>query len=195
MAELSFIKTQTGLVPHTEHDKVTYDKWKIGSVIISDFKKVRNPQFHRRFFALLNLGFDYYEPSNGVLTKDEKAIAKRIFETLDSYNGNNGVMIEFGREYMSAEVEYRKSQIENIEKEFNSFRYWLVEEAGYYETKITPTGTVKVPKSISFASMEEVEFQQLYKACFSVLWRFVLSRAFQSEIEAQNAVDNLLSFV
>lgn len=195
MAELTFVKTSSGLVPATDQDKEIYNKWKLGSVISSNFKKNRNPLYHRKFFALLNLGFDYYEPSNGVLTKSERQLAKRIFETLDNYNGNNGVMINFGREYMSAEAELRRQEITNIEKEFNSFRLWLVEEAGFYETKITPTGTVKVPKSISFASMEEIEFQSLYKSCFSVLWRFVLSRSFESEQGVQNAIANLESFI
>ena len=72
MAELAFIKTKSGLAPLTESDKETFDKWKLGSVFRADFTKVRNPQFHRKFFSLLNLTFDYYEPSSGVLTKDEK---------------------------------------------------------------------------------------------------------------------------
>ena len=31
----------------------------------ADFKLVRNPAFHRRYFALLNLGFEYWEPTGG----------------------------------------------------------------------------------------------------------------------------------
>lgn len=35
---------------------------KIGHLIHADFKRIRNPLFHRKFFALLRLAFDAWEP-------------------------------------------------------------------------------------------------------------------------------------
>ncbi|HBX8312855.1 TPA: DUF1367 family protein, partial [Klebsiella pneumoniae] len=52
----------------------------------------------------------------------------------------------------------------------------------------------KHPRSISFASMDECEFQELYKASLDVLWRWILSRSFNSLQEAENAANQLLSF-
>lgn len=37
-------------------------KIKLGSVIHADFKKMRNPKFHRKAFALFNLAFQYWQP-------------------------------------------------------------------------------------------------------------------------------------
>ena len=194
MAELSFIKTSGGLVPHTDHDKVIFDKWKLGAVIAGNFKQVRNPRFHRKFFALLNLTFDYYEPSSGVLTADEKRIATKIFMTLDNHNNKNGFFIDFGREFMRSESEERRATIESIEKAFEPFRKWLIVEAGYYDETHVPGGTVREAKSISFARMEDIEFSRLYKSVFDVCWRFVLSRVFKCEEDAESAATNLLTY-
>ena len=194
MAELCFIKQSGGLVPHTDHDRVIFDNWKLGSVIAGNFKQVRNPEVHKRFFALLNLTFDYYEPSSGVLTADEKRIAKKIFLTLDNHNNKNGFFIDFGREFMRSESEERRATIESIEKAFEPFRKWLTIEAGFYDEIPVPGGFVKEAKSISFAKMEDIEFSQLYKAVFDVCWRFVLSRVFSSEAEAEEAAISLLNF-
>lgn len=194
MAELSFIKTRAGLVPHTDHDKEIFDKWKLGAVIAGDFKRVRNPKFHRKFFALLNLTFDYYEPASGVLTADEKRIAKKIFMTLDNFNNQNGVMLDFGREFLRAESEKRRSEIVAIEKCSEPFRKWLIIECGFFDWVNTPSGNIKVARSISFAKMDDIEFGFLYKSVFSVCWSFVLSRYFKTESEAEGAAVNLLSY-
>lgn len=194
MAELSFIKTNVGLVPHTDHDKEVFNKWKLGAVIAGNFKQVRNPKFHRKFFALLNLTFDYYEPSSGVLTADEKRIATKIFMTLDNHNNKNGFFIDFGREFMRSESEERRATIESIEKAFEPFRKWLIVEAGYFDETHVPGGIVKEAKSISFAKMEDIEFSQLYKSVFDVCWRFILSRVFKDEREAEEAAVSLLNF-
>ena len=194
MAELAFVKTSAGLVPHTEHDKEIFDKWKLGGVISGEFKQVRNPRFHRKFFALLNLAFDYWEPEGGVLSCSERQLSTKIFKMLDDNNGNSGFFLQVGRDFLRAEIEFRKSQIENIYKSFEVFRHWAVENAGFFETHNTPTGQVIIAKSISFAKMEQLEFDQLYKSVFNVLWKFVLSRAFKDKQEAEQAAINMLNF-
>lgn len=194
MAELSFIKTSNGLVPATEGDKETFDKWKSGRVITGKFSQSRNYEYHKRFFALMNLAFEYYEPTGGVLTMDEKRIAKKIFETMESYGNQDGTILAFGREFMKKLAEQRKSKITDIQKAFDPFRKEMIIEAGYFETVVTPTGVKKVAKSISFSSMDELEFRELYKAVFSTLWRFVLSRHFSTEEEAENAARMMLEF-
>jgi hypothetical protein len=42
--------------------------------------------------------------------------------------------------------------------------------------------------------MNELEFQQLYKAALDVLWRWVLSRSFRCRDEAENVAAQLLGF-
>lgn len=65
--ELQLIKHSSGiLIPATpETSDLLQSKIKLGSVLVAEFRQVRNPAFHRRFFALLNLGFEYWEPTGG----------------------------------------------------------------------------------------------------------------------------------
>ncbi|EAS8217436.1 DUF1367 family protein, partial [Salmonella enterica subsp. enterica serovar Newport] len=42
--------------------------------------------------------------------------------------------------------------------------------------------------------MDEVEFQQLYKSALDVLWRWILSRTFRTQREAENAAAQLMSW-
>lgn len=194
MAEVHFVKTSIGLVPASHADKEIFNKWKGGAIICGKFSQVRNYKYHKKLFGLLNLAFDYYEPSSGVLTRDEKRLAKKIFQTLDNYNNNNGFMLNWGREFLKAEIESRKSQIVNIQKAFEPFRTEMIIESGYFDEVKTPLGIKKYAKSISFSSMDEYEFGELYKAMFDTLWHFVLSRYFPNEQEAENAAALMLNY-
>ncbi|MGO0305058.1 DUF1367 family protein [Endozoicomonas acroporae] len=63
MAELSLQKVSAQmLVPVSDDDQMFIRQLKTGQVIRAEFRKTRNPHFHRKFFALLKLGFDHFEP-------------------------------------------------------------------------------------------------------------------------------------
>lgn len=47
--------------------------------------------------------------------------------------------------------------------------------------------------TISFAKMDQEEFNAFYKACFNVCWYMILCNQFSSEEEAQVAIEHLLS--
>jgi hypothetical protein len=194
MNEVYFIKTSGGLVPSTEADKEIFNKWKLGRVICGKFKQIRSYDFHKRYFGLLNLAFEYYEPSSGVLTSDEKRIATKIFKELDFHSEGTGTLLEYGREFLRRESEERKKNIENIQQAFEPFRNDMTIEAGFYDYVQVPTGIKKVAKSVSFSSMDEMEFRELYKSMFNTLWRFVLSRHFTTEQDAENAAVRMLNF-
>ncbi len=79
MAELTLVKgTDLMLIPVSDDDQTFVRQLKTGQVIRAQFRKSRNPHFHRKFFALLKLGFDYFEPepcrmmSTGQLFTPEK---------------------------------------------------------------------------------------------------------------------------
>ncbi len=62
-ANLMLVKGQGNtLMPMTAADFETVQKIKIGRPVAASITQPRNPVFHRRFFALLNLAFDYWEP-------------------------------------------------------------------------------------------------------------------------------------
>lgn len=52
------VKTSTGLMPAFESDQDILRKFKTGETFEVDIKKSRNIKFHKKFFSLLNLGFD-----------------------------------------------------------------------------------------------------------------------------------------
>ena len=68
MPELHFtVMPGKALKPSTNQDIELMAKWKIGDVVAGSFKKPRNAQFHRKFFALLDLAYDAWEPPEGEL--------------------------------------------------------------------------------------------------------------------------------
>lgn len=62
MTHLLLIKTPGGFAPGDPETQEFHGKLKLGASIHSDFKQMRNAAFHRKLFALLNLGFEYWEP-------------------------------------------------------------------------------------------------------------------------------------
>ena len=59
---VSIAKLPNGFAPADTETAALHSKLKIGEVLHGDFKRMRNPRFHRKLFALLNLAFDYWEP-------------------------------------------------------------------------------------------------------------------------------------
>ncbi|MFM0608714.1 DUF1367 family protein [Paraburkholderia sediminicola] len=104
--------------------------------------RVRNPRFHRKFFALVQVGFDAFEP-------------------IAEYKGFS------------------------IEKNLKAFREDVTIMAGYYIATMRPDGTARLrAKSISFASMDQTEFENLYNAVANVLLQKVLARYTRADLDA-----------
>ena len=55
-------RTMNGFLPADEQTSEWYRKLKIGDVIHGNFSKYRNIGFHRKYFALLNIGFQNWTP-------------------------------------------------------------------------------------------------------------------------------------
>ena len=62
MTHILLIKTPTGWANGDENTVEFHHKIRLGEGVHADFKRMRNLKFHRKFFALLNLAFDYFEP-------------------------------------------------------------------------------------------------------------------------------------
>ncbi|WP_330925017.1 DUF1367 family protein [Candidatus Sororendozoicomonas aggregata] len=77
MTELAFVKTPSGLVIPAEAGTTDFvEGLKVGDVIRCEFRKARNYRFHRKYFALLDLAYEYYEPRSvhtrdGVITPEK----------------------------------------------------------------------------------------------------------------------------
>lgn len=195
--ELQLIKHHSGiLIPATpETSEILQSKIKLGDILVAEFKRARNPAFHRRFFALLNLGFEYWEPTGGAISSNERKLVTGYAKFLSSYGGNESVLLDAAEQYLEQVASRRVTNGISLCKSFDAYRSWVTVEAGHYEAIRLPDDTLrKHPRSISFSNMDEIEFQQLYKAVLNVLWRWILSRTFRTQQEAENTAAQLISF-
>lgn len=153
MTEISLIKTLSGYVPADQATSEWSEKVKIGSIIHGDFKKARNPAFHRKGFALLNLAYEYWVPGE----IDDKWGAPQ--------------------------------------KNFDQFRGDLTILAGFYDVVIRLDGSTRiVPKSISFSSMDDAEFEKWYNAVLNVILKKVNVLNTMTPEEVNRLVDQIIGF-
>jgi len=192
--QLSLVKLPGGtLMPLTDNDKSLVDKKRVGTVLEAHFKENRNPRFHRKFFALLNLGFDYWTPKGGAISPHERNLVCRFAKELSKLGGAEQTLQELASNYLDA-MAAKRANIE-VEKSFEAYRKWVVAEAGFYKTVTLPNGTVKrEAKSVSFARMDEREFDELYTASLTVIWNHILHGHFEDMGQVDNAVNTLLGF-
>ncbi|HCP5563894.1 TPA: DUF1367 family protein [Escherichia coli] len=196
MAQHSFIRVSGGsLIPATpDTQRWLTERVKPGAVVYADFKQARNPAFHRKFFSLLNLGFDYWHPSGGAISPTERELVHGYVKLLAYYGGHGDVMAELADQYLLDESEKRAGNISAV-KSFEAFRAWAIMEAGFYDVHQMPDGSLmRVPRSISFVAMDDLEFGQLYSAVLDVLWNYILFRTFASQEAAENAAAQLLDY-
>lgn len=198
MAQLQLVKhTSSGiLLPATPESGDFLHSVKIGEWIHADFKRVRNYAFHKRFFKLLQLGFDHWTPAGGSLSPDELQLVNRFVGYLVEMSGQRygEVLSAAADEFLLLEGQLRTRDVALL-KSFEPYRAWVTVQAGYYDEVILPDNTRRrTPKSIAFARMGEDTFRQLYKDVFNVLWNFILRHKFRSQQEAENVAMQLLEF-
>ena len=59
--ELMLIKAISGWVPYLDEAIAHFEKQKLGTVIRANFKVMRNPRFHRKWFALVKFAYDQWD--------------------------------------------------------------------------------------------------------------------------------------
>lgn len=62
MGSVLLIKTPNGLQPANDEQFELMKRVGLGNVIEVSWKEVRNYEYHKKFFAMLNIGFDAFEP-------------------------------------------------------------------------------------------------------------------------------------
>jgi hypothetical protein len=145
----------------SEADQVAYKNFKTrlnkleeGELCSIEAKLPRNSRYHRKFFAMLNLGYDAWEPQ-----RKHK-----------SYKGRE------------------------VQKNFERFRSDVLIAAGFYTQTFGLDGKLQLEaQSISFASMEQPEFEFVYNRCLDVLLQDVLS-TYAGREEVNGVVEKILRF-
>lgn len=196
MAQYSFVKSAGNMLVPATPDALEFLKTKVkfGAVLYADFSQARNPAFHRKYFSLLNLGYQYWEPTGGAISPADKQLLTGYVKFLAYYAGNEETLQAAADEYLHDVAEKRAGNI-TITKSFEAFRSWVTIQSGHYTEYQMPDGSVrKEPRSVSFAKMDDIEFAQLYKATIDVLWNYILFRSFPNQQAAENAAAQLLSY-
>lgn len=193
--ELMAVRHGSTLVPLTDSDREMLQALKMGEPVKVEVKSqsARSVQHHRLFFALLQLTLDYWEDEPSLLTTSEKSVLGRFVNWLDDKSGNTGAIKRAARAYLHEVRQSRNQTIETPHKSIDALLEWVKQQVKHVEYISTPTGLVRKTKSISFASMSQEQFNDFYKRAFSVCWRFVLSRNFESEQEAELVINNLVN--
>ena len=140
------------LVPCDEGAREYIAGLKLGVGIRSKVTKMRNAKFHRKFFGMLDVGFDAFEPDN---------------------------------------QEYRGFP---CQKNRERFRKDVIVAAGFFVPVIALNGEVRAEaKSISFANMDDIEFEQVYSKVADVLLQRVLKNYSRADLD--RVVEEIMGFV
>ena len=192
----SIVKTTDGtFIPATAYDSELLAELKVGKPYKVEVKQMSNRsyQHHKLFFGgLLPLAYQYWQPTGGLMTDGEKKLVESFAKRLESMHDSGGLFIEFAGEFLQIVAQKRGEKIGAVLQSMEAFRKWLIIEAGYFDVFETPTGIRKEAKSISFASMEQEEFNAFYKTCFEVAWNMMLSRSFANEEAALQAAQAMM---
>lgn len=194
MADLALVRTANGLVGATDADRELIAKFKYGATVHGDFKKMRNAKFHGKFFALLALAFDYWEPKGGLITRQEMRGIVGLAKYFEELNGKPGQLTNAVQAYIDKLEKDRVQRFPVVEKSREAFREWITIEAGHFNLVMTPAGAERRAKSISWSKMDDVAFEALYKDVFATCWRLVLQSHFETEAEAMSAAEQLGTF-
>ncbi len=104
------------------------------------------------------------------------------------------VLIGFGFEYFEPPESHWKGMA--AEKDIEIYRSDVQILAGHYVPKYHIDGSVTlISKSISFANMDDTEFNKVYKSVFSVIWKHTISKMEGwTEADMQRVISQLEGF-
>ena len=183
--------------PLRTEDKEVFSRVNQGTVLDGDIARQsqRSLQNHRLYFkGLLGLAMDYWEPTGGTVSPSEENILNLFSKRLEKIAGNTGAVTKAKDQFLADLKCHRANKYEAPNKSINDLHVWVKIEAGYYDLIASPEGMIKVAKSINFNAMSnQRDFDKFYKAAFDVVSKFILSRTFENEAEAQAAINQLLA--
>lgn len=197
--ECMTIKHGGGLLPVAEVDQEIISGLKPSGAYKVEIKSQsdRSLKHHRLFYGgLVKLAMQYYEPKTGYMSPAEKHGAAQFGKWLAKGRDEStkNALRQAYSDYITSVEQSRSERIEAPPVTIDSFVEWLKIQIGHYDLVQYPDGTIKrQAKSINFNKLKQEEFNLIFKDSFSVIWRLILSSVFESEAEAQNAIDQLVA--
>ncbi|WRQ13069.1 homologous recombination mediator [Vibrio phage vB_VpM-pA2SJ1] len=182
-------------IPATEADIEICKNYAVGSPVKCEFTQwtPRSLRHHKLYWGgLLKLAMDYWEPKGGLISPAEKQVLNNVITWIESNNADSEAMKGVFKAFLEDTRQSRQQRIEPPEKSIQELHNWVKRKAGYYDLVMTPEGMEKRVKSINFNAMDQHQFNEFYRKAFSVVWRYILSRNFSNEAEAETAVNKLI---
>jgi hypothetical protein len=190
-----------GFISYVADDDQIRAKNLIGHVVkITPLRGKRNLKFHRKFFVLVNLGFEYWSPKMKLVSEPEEWIAFEVAKEFCEQAGQPELFEKYGKNIAQIAIDKmvrkRSSRIDpDGYKNIDNFRKRVMIKAGFYELVTLPNGgIIKQPWSIAFHNMTQEQFNDVYKKCFDVIWYESLFQNFENEQEVENLINQLLNF-
>lgn len=188
MSELYLMRQGKSLVAYQDSDGEVLQKLKHGTIYKAEVTAPRNLKRHRRFFALLNLTYDYWSPESMVAEVEKETVAR-----LQGYLIKHGLSADAVSALCTgfiSDLEKHRAET-NTGKCFESFRAWITVKAGYYQIVQTPAGPRKTPKSISFSQCDDCDFNNFYKQVLNACWDLCLHKIYANQ---EDLAEQLLRF-
>lgn len=196
-ATLTLTKAHDGsLRPATADDAAAIARWRVGQGVRVEATQLRprSLQHHKLYFGgLLELAMQYWEPTGGLIAPAERDTLARFARFLGRAGGNEAALARAAEAFLAQLQDSRAARLESPPPTKAALHRWVKEQAGYADLIRTPQGVARQARSINFNAMDQDEFAEFYRAAFSVVWRFILSRSFADEGQAQQAVDQLVA--
>lgn len=159
MTEIRLTKVDSAiLIPEDTESLELLEKIRRGEVIRCTFTKMRSAAYHRKFFAMLGIGYDAWEPQ------------------LDDMPAHSAPPAKL----------------------FEAFRKSITIAAGFYSATYVmridgSTAVELTADSISFANMDQPEFERVYSKVADVILQRVLVNYTRDDLDA--VVDKILAMV
>ena len=134
-------------------------------------------------------GFEFGDLFGGALGDDFSAVLAGLGADVEDpvgFGGDDHVVLDD-----DDGVAFIDEAVKDVDEALHE---WIKIEAGHFEYAMTPNGVTKKALSINFNAMDQDQFNDFYKAAFNVCWRFILSRTFEDERQADNAISQILAF-
>lgn len=200
--EILAVKYPNGaVVAETEYDRNLLKSLPVGSAVkITPIGNNRNYQHHKKFFALLDAGFEYWQPEFSVLSEAEEwiaqAVAKEIAVAANDENLYQNVTKPIADKVLA---KVRKNREDKLDyegmKTLEAYLNHVMKKAGFYDIKPAQDGGMfKERWSISFANMPQERFNEVYKSVYGVIWNETLCNIYESEWQLDNKINQLIGF-
>lgn len=126
MAKVNLIRAGKVFAPATPIDEEALARVRSGEIIHCEYTKPRNQAFHRRFFALLNLAYEYWEPESGLMPESELNAIIRFAKSCMSADQAR-VAVD---SYVRNQIAIRSERFPSVEKILTCFvSGWLWSQA------------------------------------------------------------------